>query len=286
MSNNNDKIKITKPEIFSEIEDKIVSGGLNNLHVIADFDRTLTLAFVNGVSVPSLTAILRDHNYLTPDYPARAKALYAHYGAIERDPSVPKEEKKKIMDEWWSKHFEILRECGLHRKDVEKAMTSGVVQFRPGVASFLKKLNDSGVPLVIMSASGLGGEAIRRFFEHEKLLFPNIDVIGNEFVWDEKGNAIGVKKPIITGVNKDETLLQSFPVYEKIKNRKNVILLGDNIGDVGMIEGFPYENLLKIGFLNHDINETTLKVFSDHYDALILNDGPFDFINSTINKIN
>jgi HAD superfamily hydrolase (TIGR01544 family) len=282
---NAENIRITDPTSFDKIERQITKGGINNLHVIADFDRTLTLAFVNGVPTPSITAILRDHNYLTADYPARAKALYAHYGAIERNPNVPKEEKKKIMEEWWTAHFKILYECGLHRDDIAKAMTSGVVKFRPGVDKFLKLLNENNIPLVIMSASGLGGEAIRKFFEHEKLLFPNIYIIGNEFVWDEKGNAVDIIKPIITGVNKDETLLQSFPVYETIKNRKNVILLGDNFGDTGMIEGFPCNNLLKIGFLNVDVTPENIKHFEAHYDALILNDGPFDFVNNLINKI-
>ena len=281
----NTNIRFTNKESFKEIERKIATSGAKKLHIIADFDRTLTTAFVNGVPTPSITAILRDHNYLTPDYPARAKALYAHYGKIERDPGVPKEKKKLIMEEWWTSHFKLLHECGLHRKDIEKAMTSGVVMFRPGVKEFLKILNENRIPLVIMSASGLGGEAIRKFFEHEKVLLPNVYIISNEFVWDEKGNAIDVKKPIITGVNKDETLLQSFPVYEIIKDRNNVILLGDNFGDVGMIEGFPYDNLLKIGFLNVDVDATSLKHFSDHYDALILHDGPFDFVNSILKTI-
>ncbi|MFA6104979.1 MAG: hypothetical protein WC725_00055 [Patescibacteria group bacterium] len=280
-----DKIRISNEVLFEKIEHEIANGGAKNLHIIADFDRTLTLAFVNGVPTPSITAILRDHNYLTPDYAPRAKALYAHYGTIERDPAVTKEKKKDIMEEWWTAHFKLLRECGLHRKDIEKAMTSGVVKFRPGVAEFLKTLHKNNIPLVIMSASGLGSEAIRKFFEHEKLFFSNIHIISNEFVWDENGNAVDIKKPIITGVNKDETMLQNFPVYETIKNRKNVILLGDNFGDIGMIEGFVCNNLLKIGFLNVDVTDENIVHFERHYDALILNDGSFDFINSILKKI-
>ena len=61
----------------------------------------------------------------------------------------------------------------------------------------------------------------------------------------------GYKKTIITSWSKDETVLKEFPeIYNKIKDRKNVILIGDELGDVGMIEGFDYDNLLKIGFLN------------------------------------
>jgi 5'-nucleotidase len=60
-----------------------------------------------------------------------------------------------------------------------------------------------------------------------------------------------VKDPIIHVFNKDETSLATMShIYKQIQYRKNVILLGDSLGDVGMVTGFDYVNLLKIGFLN------------------------------------
>jgi len=58
-------------------------------------------------------------------------------------------------------------------------------------------------------------------------------------------------------MNKDETILKEIPeVYSAIKDRRNIILLGDNVGDLGMIEGFDYKNLLKVGFLNFDYDKS------------------------------
>lgn len=269
--------------------DKIVKrmkkGGAAKLHILADFDRTLTLAFVNGVPTPSITAILRDHNYLTPEYPAKAKALYAHYGNLERDPKIPKEEKKKKMDEWWRAHFELFKECGLAKTDIERAMTSGIVKLRPGVSEFIETLHQYNIPLVLMSASGLGEESIAAHLKHEKCLLKNVHIIGNSFIWDENNKAVGFREPIVTGMNKDETLIQNFPAYGVVKNRPNVILLGDNVGDVGMVDGFDYENLLKIGFLNEDPNGELLPEFEKHFDFVIQNDGPFDYINEVLNRI-
>ena len=65
---------------------------------------------------------------------------------------------------------------------------------------------------------------------------------------------------------------------KKVKNRKNVILLGDSVSDTEMITGFEYDNLIKIGFLNEEI-EKDLENYKENYDILILNDSSIEFIN-------
>ena len=267
-----------------QIIKKMAAGGAAKLHILADFDRTLTLAFVNGVATPSITAILRDHNYLTPDYPAKAKALYAHYGAIEKDPKFPKEKKKELMNEWWRAHFDLLMKSGLSKNDIAQAMASGIVQFRPGALEFIDTLHKHDIPLVIMSASGIGEESISARLKQENRHLKNIHIIGNAFIWDENDKAIGFREPIITGMNKDKTMIQSFPAFEAVKDRPNVILLGDNLGDVGMVEGFPFQNLLKIGFLNEPTPEAA-EEYAKHFDVIIPDDGPFDYVNEVLKKV-
>jgi len=65
-------------------------------------------------------------------------------------------------------------------------------------------------------------------------------------VRDENGKAIAVREPIIHSFNKDETVVKNFPIYKDIKDRKNIILLGDGLGDAHMADGFDYENIIKI----------------------------------------
>jgi len=122
------------------------------------------------------------------------------------------------------------------------------------------------------------------FLEKEKKLYPNVYIISNSFKWDEKGRAIGVKKPIIHSMNKDETVIKNFPFYKKLMKRKNVILLGDNLEDIGMIEGFDYDNLIRIGFLNENI-EINLNEYKKTYDILILHDSSLNFINALLKEI-
>ena len=37
--------------------------------------------------------------------------------------------------------------------------------------------------------------------------------------------------------------------YASVKQRTNVLLLGDHIGDLGMSDGLNYENRISVGFL-------------------------------------
>ncbi|MBU2415738.1 hypothetical protein KKH86_00740 [Patescibacteria group bacterium] len=72
---------------------------------------------------------------------------------------------------------------------------------------------------------------------------------------------------------------------ELIKNRKNVLLLGDSFGDTEMINGFDYDNLIKIGFLNENVKEN-LEEYKKNYDVVILNDGSMEYVNDLLNEIN
>jgi len=114
--------------------------------------------------------------------------------------------------------------------------------------------------------------------------YDNVHIISNSFEWDANGNAVAIKQPIIHTLNKYETAIQDFPVFNIIKERKNVLLMGDSLDDVGMVEGFDCDNLIKIGFLNENIDEN-LEQYKSNYDVVVLNDGPLDFVNKLLKEI-
>ncbi len=67
---------------------------------------------------------------------------------------------------------------------------------------------------------------------------------------------IGWQDAIIHSLNKNESAVhQSDSSYfEKLTCRENVILLGDNLGDLKMSQGVAHiKNILKIGFLNDKV---------------------------------
>lgn len=279
-----ENIIISNPSELERIKKAISESGADKLHVLADFDRTLTTAFVNGKSVPSFLSILRDGNYLNPDYAKKANELYDKYHLIEIDSKIPFEERKKAMQEWWTIHFDLLIKSGLNKKDIEKAIESGKVHLRDGFSEFADFLRAHNIPLIIISSSGSGDDAMSMYLKKQGKLYENIRIISNSYEWDNDGKAIAVKQPIIHGMNKDETIIQSFPFFNMIKDRKNVLLLGDSLDDIGMVKGFNYENLIKIGFLNERVKEN-LEAYKYIYDVVILNDSSLDYVNHILKEI-
>jgi len=271
-------IIISDEKEFAKLKERFKKDCSDKTHILADFDLTFTKAFVNGKIIPSLLSVLRDENYLTPDYSEKAKALYSKYHAIEIDPAAPEEEKKKSMEEWWNLHFDLLIKSSLSKGDIVKAMDSANLVLRDGAVDLLNFLRERNIPIVFLSSAGLGKESISIFLSQRNLLFDNMHIISNSFDWDENGKAIAVKKPIVHGMNKNETQIRNFPgIAEEIRDRKNILLLGDNPSDARMGEGFGYENILKIGFLNENAQQN-LKSYKEAFDVVIANDSSMRFI--------
>lgn len=277
-------IIISNKEHFEQLKQKIISQGPSKFHVVADFDRTLTKAFIHGEKIPSIISVLRNENYLSSEYSEKAKALANNYHPIEIDPAISMNVKKKKMQEWWEKHFELLIESGLNKKNLKRVIKEGKVEFREGVEEFLDLLHEKKIPLIILSSSGIG-DLIPMYLEKHGKLYDNFHIITNLYKWDKKGNAIGINKPIIHVFNKDETSVKDHPlIYREVKERKNVLLLGDSLGDLGMVEGFNYENLLKIGFLNEEV-ERDLGEYKENFDVVITNDSSMNYVNEFVKLI-
>ena len=258
--------------------------GSQFFHVVADFDRTLTKAFVDGKPISSLESILEWEGLLGVEYSQKSKQNFDTYYPIEIDPNISLEDKKVAMQEWRTVQFALMLNSWLTKHIIQKTMKSKKITFRNGYEIFFSLLKNSEVPLVIFSASGLWYEGISCWLQSIGALTENIHIISNNFIRDEQGKAIGVKKPIIHSFNKNETVVKNLPFYKNISDRKNIMLLGDSPGDVHMTDGFDYEYVLKIWFLNNDTPENRT-LFQEKYDVIILNDGSMEYVNEMIEKI-
>ncbi len=272
-------IIINNKTSFDKILNNMITWWKENLHILADFDRTLTQAFSDWEYRASLISILYEEGYLSEKYQKTAQWFASKYRPIELDNNIPMEEKKKAMEEWRTKHKLLLIEEGITKQDIYKAMKSQNINLRQWSKEFFEILDKNNIPLIIISAGGLWTLSIEKYLENQKSLKNNIYLIWNEFI-REWNKAIDFKT-----FNKDETVVKEFPeIYEKIKDRKNVILLWDSISDVKMVDGFDYDNLLKIGFLNKDVDKN-LENYIKNYDVVITNDDSMRFINKLFEEI-
>ena len=276
---------IPNPQGVEKLIKKISEQGKRKIHVLADFDRTLTKAFYQGQKAGSLISHLRKDKgrYLTPNYAEKAQELFNKYHPIEIG-SAPIEEKKQKMYEWWKLHKELLIDSGFDKRTIKQAVKDMIkertIEFREGVEDFLSYLHKNNIPLVIMSSSL--EDLIEEFMKQKKVLTDNVYIIGNKFEFGKTGKAVGIER-IVHVFSKNEMTLESLPVYSELLKRKNVILLGDSLGDIEMVEGFDYENILKIGFYND--SDEDLKAFKKMYDVLILSNGNFDYVNDVLRQI-
>jgi len=271
---NQDKLE-KKKSIFKK-------QGVEKIHIISDFDRTLTKAFVNRKKFPSIISQLYDGNHLTKEYAKKAQQLYDKYHPMEIDPNIPIEEKKKLMENWWRTHKKLLIKSGLNLKDIQDVVDNGKLQFREGALEFFDLTHKKQIPLVIFSSSGIG-EAIPLYFKKINKNYKNIHIISNSMEYDKDGNAIAIKEPIIHVFNKGEVALKGLPIMKKLKHRKNVLLLGDSLGDLNMTKGFNYENIIRIGFLNYD--EENLEDYKRSFDVVLLNDSDMNYVNELLKEI-
>ena len=261
---------------------KISKDGVDKFHVITDFDRTLTKAFVDGEKSPTVIAQIRNGKYLTEDYSSRAHKLFDIYHPIEIDHNIPLKEKDEKMLEWWMKHFDLLIECGMNKEIIQDIIKNKKIEFRKGALKLLEILNKNNIPLIIMSAGP--GDMIKEYLRSEGKLYENIHIVANFFKWGKDGKAIDIEKPIIHSLNKHEIEIKGLNIYDELTKRTNVLLLGDNLEDIGMIEGFPYKELIKVCFLNENA-EKRKKYFLKNYDVVITEDGDMDYVNKLLIEI-
>ena len=276
-------ITYSNKEKFLKTLENIKKGWAQNLHILADFDNTLTKAFVDWKRTPSLLSVLRDNfEILWEEFAVDDTKLFEKFHPIEIDPNIQVEEKNKQMENWWKWSFELLIKYWFNKKDSSKLVDLWNIEFREWVLEFLKNLKQNSIPLVIISASWIWVEPIKYFFQKNNALFDNIEIISNDFIWDNNWVAVWYKQPIIHSFNKSETVLkENVDIYEKIKNRKNVILLWDSLGDHHMVDWFEYDNLINIWFLNQKEYELMAE-YKKRYDIIITWDWSFDIVNEIL----
>ncbi|XP_049615457.1 7-methylguanosine phosphate-specific 5'-nucleotidase-like isoform X1 [Syngnathus scovelli] len=279
--------QLTKREVMSELSrtsvlmrerhqveetlDAMQIAGSASLHVISDFDMTLTRFAHNGKRVPATHNILDNRLLVDEDCGKKMRELLHTYYPIEIDVSRTVEEKLPFMVEWWTKAHHLLVEQKI-RKDLlapaVRESTSDTAILRDGYQVFFDHLAHRNVPLLIFS--GGVGDVLEEVIRQHGVFHPNIHIIANYMDFDHAGVLRAFKGDLIHTFNKRESALSHVARFPELQGRRSVLLLGDSLGDLNMAAGVPEpRHLLTVGFLNDQV-DARRESYVNSFDIVVL----------------
>jgi len=267
-------------EVRVEVRDKeevqrklatLSSGGASKLQLIVDFDYTMSRAHRNNEPVDCSWGVLENFPELPKRYTEKVKELRSHYYPIECDPKLSVEEKTPHMAEWYTKANMALGESQVKADWFPRMVEASNCELRDSTDVLLSTAEKGSIPFIILSA-GIG-DLIREILTHQKLMLENMRIVSNFLEFDsETGVVVGLRSDMpIHMFNKKA------PSQEGLEERKNIVLIGDSLGDVRMADGIKDINVvLSIGFLNKNV-EANLSEYKRCFDVVLVDDQTMDF---------
>ncbi|XP_018336753.1 7-methylguanosine phosphate-specific 5'-nucleotidase [Agrilus planipennis] len=275
-------VYIKNTDRLNNIIHQLVQGGNEGLQIVSDFDKTITKQHENGKNHLSSFGMFSKCKSLPKDYFENDRALTAKYLPIEHDPVMPLEEKRKYMVEWWRQSENTLKGLKITPEEIDNVVNEVGPSLRDGSKEMFDDLYKSNVPVLVFSA-GLG-DCVVSTLKHHNVLYPNVKVVSN-FLKITDGVVQGFDGPTIHILNKNEFALKGTKYYDMVKDRGNVILMGDHTGDARMAEGVPHQKaILKIGFL-YDLAEENLENYKETFDIVLLDDQTMNVVRAILKLI-
>jgi len=273
---------------LANLINSIVSDGAKQLHIVADFDMTLTTYWVHdskgqAVRNASSHAIVME-SPLFPEWAVKeTNHLFRAFYPIEIDPQIPREKKLRAMEQWWEKAHVILEKSGIRDDTIRTMVEQSGIVMREGAREFMMETcKNANIPIIVFSA-GLAN-VIEYVFQRHDLLAPHIHIISNRIIFQDGVICRVDPDPPIHVLNKSEASLLHLPDHDALEGRPNVILMGDAAGDIHMADGIDHKHKLSIGFLHVKV-EANLPLYLETFDIVLLQDPPLDWINWIVARI-
>ncbi|XP_054622879.1 7-methylguanosine phosphate-specific 5'-nucleotidase-like [Dunckerocampus dactyliophorus] len=257
--------------------------GASSLHVISDFDMTLTKFAHNGKRVPTTHNILDNRLLVDEECGKKMRELLSTYYPIEIDANRTVEEKLPFMVEWWTKVHQLLVEQKIRKDRLAQAVRESSSMLRDGYKIFFDCLANQNIPLLIFS--GGVGDVLEEMIRQNRIFHPNIHVISNYMDFDHAGVLRAFKGQLIHTFNKSQGALLLAARFPKLQARPNVLLLGDSLGDLNMVAGVPEpRNVLTVGYLNDQVDERR-ESYVNSFDIVLVKDETMDVPNAILNFV-
>ena len=266
--NSNKNIYYSNKDLFEQkIKDFALSYSKNkkSVAVITDFDYTITtpIDYKTGLQYKS-SYYLYDEDMIGGDqkkFNERRQALADIYSKYEFNSSYDLETRNEKMKEWYTKNIYLYFNEKFTLDSIDK-MTNKCknnILFRKNAKEYMELLLSMDIPIIIES-----GGITQFIIAILKTIFPNIQqlinekkimVVSNSFTFDEKTKGCnGLEHEVIYCYNKDEFL--GNVVNKEFPELKNVLVLGDNLGDADSVKNINVskENVTGFGFVNLPID--------------------------------
>lgn len=231
----------------------------NNFYIVIDFDKTLT-------DTKSLDSWDASGKELDIKFKEESNALYKKYAPIELDYNISFEEKNKAMEEWYYSVMELFYKYHLTSNKLEQSVKTSDLIFRSGAKEFLYEMYKQNVPVIILSA-GIGN-VIEQFLKLNNIYFDNINIISNIIEFDNNGDMKKNNGKLIHTLNKNVSSHITDKISQKIKDKEYILLFGDLVEDINMIEQEKLNKAITIGFLNKNIEEN-FDFYKKNFDVVL-----------------
>ena len=213
-----DRAALAKTELFQR-------AGAGLLHLVLDFDCTLTISRPGSNEDVTTWRILNDH------LPEHAQGVYhelfARYRVLEKNGTL--QEDQAIT--WWSSMLDLFVEHRLDVADVERGFLSKAT-IRPGTKELFELCARHGIPTIILSA---GIRDVIELWARAYDIQPTI-ILSTSLELDAQRRVCGWNKSsLVHTLNKKEI---GHPELTRIRDtRRHAILIGDSLTDADMAEG-------------------------------------------------
>lgn len=197
-------------------------------------------------------------------------ALYEKYAPIELDYSLDVDTKSNYMKNWYIEVMNLTYSYGLTYDILKKCVFYGNIIFRDGIKDFLYDLYIKNIPVIILSA-GIGN-VILETLKLNNCLYDNIYIVSN-FIDFKNNLMLPFSSEIIHTCNKSINILSSH-ISNKIIDKDYILLFGDLIEDLNMINSKDLNKTFSFGFLEKNVDKN-FEFYKNSFDVVLTDNSSF-----------
>lgn len=274
---------------------------LNKLIIFSDFDSTMTYHYnpYNDSILHNSISLFENSTRLSSQFIEKRSELYNKYYKFEKEETknMNLQRRKDLLTKWYQEYDYFIRQetFEFNPIDLNVVLIDNIkrnIIVREGVKEFLMFIYSNNIPFYIVSAGFSNTiEKIMDFYYHDEVL--NLkskglyNIIANEIVIEERNKVNYIKyigyrneNSKVTVLNKGDIIKESL-ILDLYKERKDYIVIGDNINDKLILE-YSNGNNYYIGISN---NSNTNQEFISSFDYCINRNDSFSLIINHINSI-